>query len=144
MNIKSLFILSLSWVAVGCVSDGILSVPKCQPYEPIVGPCNGSKSNPKVTININANSLNFSPRNVCAAPGKTIVFTIVPPPQNKIGSAAIIPKNMADLWLIGTNGANKNKIEITVPEWVASGTDHDYGFATIDGDCVDPRVHVEN
>ena len=101
----------------------------------------GNKNDPKVMIN--TNSLDFSPGNVCAAPGTTITFTISPPPNNKVGTAAIIPKNPADTWLIGTNSPDKNKIEITVPAWVSLDTNHNYGFVTNDGKCIDPRVRVE-
>jgi len=141
MKNKLLFVLSLSVVAAGCARDGILAIPQCEKYSQTITACNNPKNDPQVTIN--TNSLIFAPPNVCAAPGSTIVFTVVPPPQNKVGSVAIIPKNPADLWLIGTNSPDKGKIEITVPEWVALNTDHDYGFVTIDGGCVDPRVHVE-
>ena len=91
--------------------------------------------------------MKVNPPNVCASPGTTLVISIVPPPRNKVGSIAIIPKSASDVWLVGTNYPDKDKIEITIPAWVSVGeddvgTDHDYGFVTIDGKCVDPRVNV--
>ena len=107
----------------------------------------GDKNNPKVILN--TESLVVAPPNVCAMPGKTLVISVVPAANNKIGSVAIIPKNPKDTWLTGTNSPDKNEIRILVPNWVSGGkasvgTNHDYGFVTIDGNCVDPRVNVQD
>jgi hypothetical protein len=146
MDIRILFVLTLSWMLVACEKPGILDVSKCEKYTAVVSACTGEKNDPKVTIN--TESLNVAPPNVCAMPGTTLVITVVPPAKNKIGSVAIIPKNPKDAWLTGTNSPDKTKIEILIPNWVSGGepgvgTNHDYGFVTIDGKCIDPRVNVQ-
>ena len=95
---------------------------------------------PKVTLNLN--EMKANPPNVCARPGKTIDVSIVPKVEASVGNVWVVPKNLADYWLVGTNDPDKLKIYIEIPDTVPFGTDHDYGFLTTSGKCADPRVHV--
>ncbi len=139
MNRKILFVLPLSWIAVGCATVGVSSPGDCHVASIIPDVCQGPKDKPKV--NFNTNKLEPKPANVCAAPGTTLVIQITPVAQNKIGSVAVVPKNPNDSWLAGTNSPDKKEIKILIPDWVEEGR-HDYGFVTFDGKCLDPRVHV--
>lgn len=139
MNRKILIVMPLGWILVGCVNTGPMNISNCDVYTGPVPPCEGNPNAP--AVNLNTNTLNVTPRCANAARSKTIVFTVVPPEKNKVGSVAIIPKNAEDTWLTGTNSPDKMKINILVPDWVASG-DHSYGIVASNGSCVDPRVHV--
>jgi hypothetical protein len=139
MNKMILFVIPLSYLAVGCVAKNTIQVGGCS-SPPSVQVCNGVSANPKVTINTNR-PLNANPPNVCADQGTTIVFTITPPGEK--GDVSVIPKIAADSWLTGTNSANAGKIEILVPTGLEPESDHDYTIVTKDGQCLDPRVEVQ-
>lgn len=100
------------------------------------------------TVTFNKNSLNLAPRNVCTNKGATLKFKIRPTDEgmNAPGSVAVIPKNGADTWLIGTNSPDNGVIEIEIPEYLASNTKYDYTIVSVQKgvvSCVDPRVHVQ-
>ena len=141
MNKTILFVLPLSLMLASCASVMVSAPGACHVASVIPTVCTGKKDDPKV--NFNTNSLKASPPNVCAGRGETLEITIEPVAQNKIGSVAVIPKDPKDSWLVGTNSPDKKKIEILIPPWVAEG-DHDYGFLTFDGKCLDPRINIKN
>ncbi len=120
------------------MTTGIIGAKNCVVYEP-VKQCTGDKNDPKVTLNLI--TMKANPPNVCGAPGETIVVSLVPPPEI-VGSVAVVPKNFADTWLLGTNSPDKEKINIAIPAWVPLETNHDYGFVTKAGKCADPRLRV--
>ena len=134
MNIKLLFVWSLSWIVVGCAAPG----PECEPYTGPLVPCQGNPAAPLVTIN--TNTLVVAPRCVNADPGATIDFRLVPPPNNVLGDAEIFPKDPEDTWLAGMNASDKDRISIPVPEDIEVGERY-YGFKTSEK-CLDPRVNV--
>ncbi len=134
-----LFVIPLSYLAVGCVAKNTIQVGGCNSPPPVLV-CNGNSASPKVTINTNR-PLNAEPPNVCADQGTTIVFTIVPAGEK--GDVSVIPKIAADSWLTGTNSANAGKIEIPVPTGLEPESAHDYTIVTKDGQCLDPRVEVQ-
>lgn len=140
MNKMILFVIPLSYLAVGCVAKNTIQVGGCNSPPPAAD-CTGNPASPKVTINTNR-PLNADPPNVCADPGTTIVFNIVPVGGEK-GDVSVIPKIAADSWLTGTNSANAGKIEILVPTGLEPKSDHDYTIVTKDGQCLDPRVEVQ-
>ena len=136
---KTLIIaLVMSPILIGCTSSGLVATRTCGTVATPAS-CTGNPDNPKVTINTNA--LNFAPPNLCAKVGTTIEFKLVPPGNNVIGNAAVLPKNALHTWLIGTNSPDKDKIYVKVPDWVVDG-DYNYGFLRNNGDCIDPRVEV--
>lgn len=137
MNNKTLFVLLLSGVTMGCVPMVPLT---CEPYTGPTPPCTGDPNAPQV--NLNTNSLNATPYCVKAKKGTFIVFRLTPHDKNDLGSVEIFPKNAADTWLAGTNDPFKDLIIVGVPATLEPGT-HDFGIKTSDK-CVDPRVAVEN
>ena len=141
MNKTILFVLPLSLMLASCASVMVSAPGGCHVASVIPTVCTGSKDNPKVSFN--SNTLKASPPNVCAEPGATLEISIKPVAHNKIGSVAVIAKDPKDSWLSGTNSPDKTKIEILIPAWVAEG-DHDYGFLTFDGKCLDPRINIKH
>ncbi len=82
-------------------------------------------------ININTNSKNVSPRNICVDPGDTISVQVTPAGN----SVTIAAKNGAD-WLHGSG----ETFTVQVP---ASATgEFDYNVYFEDGTCIDPRIKV--
>ena len=153
MNMKLLFVLSLSWVLVACtdrgvetsadvdVSAGLEKGLTCDEHEKPPAACTDVGHPP--TINLNTISMKANPPNVCAKKGDTMTFKITPVQDDrKKGSVSITPKDPADTWLIGSNSSDAHTIEITIPTWVAKDEYYDYGFAVAGGKCVDPRVAV--
>ena len=134
MNKKLLFVLSLSWIVVGCAAPD----PECEPYTGPVVPCQGDPAAPLVTIN--TITLVVTPRCVAAARGTTIDFRLVPVADNLLGDAEIFPKDPEETWLAGMNAPDKDHIFIPVPEEIEPGERH-YGFKTSEK-CLDPRVNV--
>ena len=140
MKRKMLIALTAGVLSAGCATNnGPLGTTNCTVHDPTMS-CTGNPNDPKITLNLN--TMKANPPNVCARPGQTLDISIVPPPQTSVGNVAVVPKDIADTWLIGTNSPNKLKISILIPDWVEEGTDHDYGFVTSSGKCADPRVHV--
>ena len=139
MNKRTLIVLPISLALAACTSVDPLSGLKCSAETGPVPPCKGDPHNPEVTIN--TNSWVIAPRCVKANKTSTITFKVVPAADNPLGSTAILPKNVKDTWLIGTNAPESDEISIEVPDWVTMG-DHSYGVVKSNGDCLDPRVHV--
>ena len=145
MNKRALLVVSIAMLIAGCVtpedpqSMGPLGTVNCAVHEP-TDSCTGNPDDPKVTLNLN--TMKANPPNVCARAGKTINISIVPTQAASVGNVAVVPKSSTDTWLIGTNVPDKLKITIPIPNDIAFGTDHDFGFVTSDGKCADPRVHV--
>ena len=140
MNRKLLLILPLAFCLSACTAA--MSSPPgrtCTVITPGAS-CDGDKNFPVVTINTQA-GLVIDRSNVCAAPGSTIEFRVVPPGRNDVGSVSIRSKDPADTWLNGTNSPDKKKIEILVPDWVTDD-DYDYAIYMSGGTCLDPRVEV--
>jgi len=83
-----------------------------------------------------------NPHNRCVSPGDTVEMEIVPAPS-VAATVFVVPKNLTDTWLIGTNYPDKDKIIITIPKSVPRYSDHAYGFLSSNGKCADPRFRVE-
>ncbi len=113
------------------------------------GECSNPQGSPQYPkVNFNKNGLILAPHNVCAERNSTIVFRITPnsASQNPAGSVAVIPKDIADTWLVGTNSPKNDEINITVPSYVPVDTYHAYTIVSVKGkkvECLDPRVHVQ-
>jgi len=82
-----------------------------------------------------------APPNRCVEAGDIVELELVPAPS-AVATVFVVPKNLTDTWLIGTNYPDKDKIIITIPESVPKYSDHLYGFLA-DGKCADPRFRVE-
>jgi plastocyanin len=80
-------------------------------------------------ININNNSKNISPPNLCAAPGDMIEVIVTP-----AGTTASIDGKSGG-WPSGSGSS----FTITAPE---QGT-YDYDVTFEDGSCIDPRISVD-
>ena len=80
-------------------------------------------------ININNNSHNISPRNLCAAPGESIEVIVTP-----AGSSASIYGKSGG-WPSGSG----TSFTITAPGEGA----YDYNVTFADGTCIDPRISVK-
>jgi hypothetical protein len=136
---KILIILSLSFLLVACEKAYINNsahAPHCK--STALSVCN--PGDPKVKLHLN--NMKATPPNLCVEPGDTVEMEIEPAPS-AVATVFVVPKNLTDTWLIGTNYPDKDKIIITIPEWVPEYSDHDYGFLTNNGDCADPRFRVE-
>jgi hypothetical protein len=103
--------------------------PTCPPFPPAV-------------VTLNLVTMNATPPVLCVRPGTTVEMQLVPPPP-AIGTVFVVPKEIDDYWLVGTNFGPANRIFITVPTDVTTEADYDYGFITADGKCADPRFRVE-
>lgn len=143
MNKNIFFVIVLCALTISCAPTPrtVGAMTSCSSYTIPAGACAGDKLSPEVRIVNTGSQYVFTPGKICAQPGKTIVFKLLPPPQNLLGTAAIVPKDSIHSWLSGTNWQDKDKIEILVPDWVAEGP-HDYAFITSTGACVDPRIEV--
>ena len=141
MNKRTLLMLPISLMLIACTSIDPLSGLKCSAETGPKPPCSGDPKNPEVTIN--TNTWVITPRCVKANRTSAITFRVVPAGVNgnPLGSTAILPKNVTDTWLIGTNAPDSAKIRIDVPDWVTTG-EYSYGVIKSNGDCLDPRVHV--
>jgi hypothetical protein len=143
---KILIILSLSFLLVACeneISKEIASIkmrafaPRCVSHGPSICIEVGGPN-----VKLHLNSMQATPPNRCVSPGDTVEMEIVPRPS-AAATVFVVPKNLRDTWLIGTNYPDKDKIIITIPTSVRRYSDHDYGFLTNNGKCADPRFHVE-
>jgi len=81
-------------------------------------------------ININNNSNNMSPPNLCARPGETIDVNVTP-----AGTTARIDGKSG-----GWPNGSGSSFTITAP---ATGT-YDYNVTFEDGYCIDPRIIVRD
>lgn len=142
MNNKIIFAVLLCFALAACQTyrpAAVASFANCEVLD--VEDCTNKPTSPVVTLTKTPMGYNVNPKSVCVKTGETITFNLVPPPQNLLGTAAIIPKVNSDTWLAGINSTHKHKIEITVPEWVSEDK-YEYYFVTSTGICIDPRVEV--
>ncbi len=86
---------------------------------------------PGQQININNNSKNISPPNLCASPGQTIEVNVTP-----AGTTASIDAKSGD-W---PNGSGSS-FTITAP---SSAGSYDYYVTFQNGSCIDPRISVRD
>jgi hypothetical protein len=82
-------------------------------------------------ININVNSRNIAPGNICIEPGDSITVNVTPN-----GASARIESKDGTAWLGGQGGS----FNIQVPEDASGEYDYDVYFP--DGSCIDPRITV--
>lgn len=82
-------------------------------------------------ININTNSKNVSPPNICVDPGDTIPVKVTP-----AGNSATIAGKDGPDWLRGSG----ETFNLQVPD-SATG-EFDYNVYFDDGSCIDPRIKV--
>jgi hypothetical protein len=138
MNKRTLLVLPISLTLFACTSDDPLSGLSCSELTGPKPPCEGKPNN---EVKINTKTWVITPRCINADRNETIVVKLSPPPDNPLGSTAILPKNLSDTWLTGVNSPDSDKIRIPVPDWVPLG-EHYYSVLKSNGDCLDPRVHV--
>jgi hypothetical protein len=122
-----------------CVKPEQVIIGGCEKLKPPPA-CTGSKSNPVVTINIQGKIV-VSPPNVCAQPGATVEININPKPELP-ATVALIPKILTNTWLLGGNSEDSDKILVHIP--LEAKGNYDYSVFTASGDCVDPRMHVDD
>ena len=83
-------------------------------------------------VNINANSRNISPRNLCMAAGESFDVNVTPN-----GRTAIIRSKTGESWLNG--GGESFRVDIPA----GTSGDFDYEVRFDDGYCIDPRISVD-
>ena len=83
-------------------------------------------------VTINTQTSNVSPPNVCASPGSSVSFNVVP-----TGTAVVVSKNGTS-WLSGSG----NAFAINVPGDAAGS--YDYAVFFEDGSCIDPRISIDD
>ena len=139
MKTKILIALSLSFLTVGCTATMQQAlVDNCDTAPPV--PCIVGGDKNKVTMNVNAAKLGVHPATVCSSPGDTIVVTVKP--TNTPVTVVTVPKDATNGWILETNVADPNVIEISVPANASTG-DYDYLFITSEGKCYDPRIRID-
>jgi hypothetical protein len=143
MKANPVLALLPAMLLAACTSDQFVDVgsSRCQTIE--IPVCSNDPKDPVVRIQYRPGRKDFLflPPSVCVDAGETIEFKLDALPEKMPGSVAILPKNGDDTWLVGTNSADEDSIEVFVPEWVDGGV-HDYNFIASNGSCVDPRVDV--
>ena len=82
-------------------------------------------------VNINNQSKNISPRNICGTPGQTITFNVTPN-----GTTASMEGKDGG-WPMGSGSS----WQIVVPE-AEAGEYFDYNVHFEDDSCIDPRITV--
>jgi len=142
MNKRTLLVLPISLTLFACTSVDPLSGLNCS--EP-TGPEPPCKAEPSVGgVTIHTNNWNITPRCYTvsrAAEIKLIKFNLAPAASNPLGSTAIVPKELNNTWLTGSNSPDSKEITIAVPDWVENGY-YSYSVIKNNGDCLDPRVRV--
>lgn len=128
-----------------------IPLPSCDILVPTPSCTNSAGTGPAApAVTYNTNSGSVAPRNVCANRSSTLTINLKPvsSPGNprKLGSVAVVPKDISDTWLIGSNNVDVNKIEIPIPSYLPPNTY--YGYTLVNSgvtpvQCVDPRVHVD-
>lgn len=104
------------FVSTGSRSCQTIEVPACSnnPKDPVV----------RVQYRRGRGDFLFLPPSVCVEAGETVELALEALPEQLRGSAAILPKNAKDTWLVGTNADDVNRIRVLVPEWADDGN-HD-------------------
>jgi len=159
MNKRILLLLALSWILASCESvpprdgqkfgeSGTLTVPECSPYVGIPPVCTGDENDPKVTIDLDAQTVD--PMCINAKKGKKISFMLKSDDPIEKASVVVFPKSPANyFWVARTNSPNKNKITVRVPTKKNKSEDpfppgvYEYGVWT-ETWCLDPRIDVKN
>jgi hypothetical protein len=124
MKIKLLIGIPLLMVALNEPAQ-VIAQEQCVVQEP-PPVCQGARQ-----ININVNSQQISPRNVCTEPGMSIAVKVTPQ-----GSTARIDSKNGTPWLSGEG----ESFSIDVPEDASGAFDYNVFFP--DGSCIDPRITV--
>ena len=142
MNKRTLLVLPISLTLFACTSVDPLSGLNCSE---LTGPEPSCAKTPSTgVVTIHTNNWNVTPRCYTvsrAAETKLIKFNLAPAASNPLGSTAIVPKNLNNTWLTGSNSPDSKEIVITVPDWVENG-EYSYGVIKSTGDCLDPRVNI--
>ncbi len=137
MKKNILFALPLSALVIACAQQGTDQMAGCQTMS-IPPACNGPPNNPKVNINVQS-GLTVAPKNVCAKAGKTIEFMVTPNDTPIV--VAILPKDPADTWLIGSNISDPGGFKVPVPAELPDDK-YEYHIVATNGKCYDPRITV--
>jgi hypothetical protein len=122
MNKKAFFAVPLCLIALHGTSQ-VTAQDNCVAMD-VPPVCQGGGR-----ININNNSHNISPRNLCASPGETIEVNVTPAGTE----ASIFGKSGG--WPNGSGGS----FTITAP----AENDYEYNVSFADGTCIDPRISVK-
>lgn len=154
---KRLFCISAVVLLAGCamhdaqINQVNIQIPNCDILNipPNCGNPGGGPNAPVVNFNTNTNAMTVNPRNVCSNRDVTLKIKLTPMspggnPRPK-GSVSVVPKDLANTWLLATNSPDRDEISIPIPDWVEAD-DYEYTLVVNDGGavrCVDPRVHVE-
>ena len=147
MNTKILFALPLGLLAVACMTPdpghgaGAARTGGCA-SGPAIGVCPpGLEHRNKVGLHITPKGLVATPAIVCATKGTEIIFKITPKPATGV-TVATIPKDPANDWIIATNKDDPEAISVTVPE-DATLKEYEYLIGTGNGQCLDPKFHID-
>jgi hypothetical protein len=149
MNRKLIFVTSLTALPVACaappatpaVSSEILHC-KSGPAADVCPP--GLANRNKVTVHVTPNNLTVVPPVVCAEHGTDIAVTITK--ANSVASPLIIvtvPKDAENGWIVNSNGAGDSTMTITVPAATDVGPKYGYFVVANNGQCLDPKIHVD-
>ena len=123
MNKTALIAIPLCLVGFHGITT-VTAQDACKPMQ-IPATCQGGGQ-----ININNNSKNISPPNLCASPGETIQVNVSP-----AGTTASIGGKSGG-WPSGSGSS----FTITAP----AANSYDYNVTFEDGSCIDPRIIVKD
>lgn len=146
MNTKTLSVFLLSFLLGACSSAPTMNPALVNCAKQGSWFCKGNPQAPTANIITNGKKLKVAPYCMKAADQSELMFRVVPKDSQPEGTVTIIPKdhNSAhDDWLAGSNSPDQNLIKIAVPAGTDPTLKYYYGV-TINGKCVDPRVHIEH
>jgi hypothetical protein len=139
MNTKLLIAIAIGLLTSACAATTQRTLVMNCDTPTIPTNCTTPVPNNKIIVNVSASHLVVSPKNYCSKPNATIEVKVVPP--NSGITVVAVPKDAANGWILSSNVTDPSKITITVPN--GANGDYEYLFITSDGQCYDPRIHID-
>jgi len=139
MNKKILYALPLSFLIGACSQSGLVKVGGCVNRPIPKGDCvDNSGGGTTPFVNVTPRGWVVAPLNVCVKAGDKLEIRFKGNPRsNTLGT---IPKGSSDIWLVGRNSSEKDKVVLTVPGGPKKGTKVNYTILSTTEGCADPRV----
>lgn len=95
-----------------------------------------------ITVNSESEKVVVAPKTICVLSPGEITVNVNFAGSPKKNSVRTVPKDFADLWVFGDNRNDAKKFALIVDESVDTG-EYDYGVATTESGCIDPRISVK-
>jgi hypothetical protein len=148
MNKKLIFLIPLSALVMGCDGPSVTPVLTSQISNCKAGPvaiaCPSEEAKRKtVTIRVTPHRIIMSPPVVCAAHGADITVDIDTTSVPGDVTVVTVPKDADDGWIVNSSGPGGSSMTIKVPEDTTVGPMYGYFIVTSNGQCLDPKIHVD-